>query len=108
MRTHAQELPAEKANWAARIILVVVALVVLAIAYLALAAILVAAVALASPNLLTAGTMFGSSQAAHNGQRILGTEATWFPMWTQISAMAATSSPVPEAPAATDSQADRR
>ncbi|MGY4542898.1 putative membrane protein [Arthrobacter sp. UYNi723] len=51
--------------------------------------ILVAAVALASPNLLTAGIMFGSSQAAHNGQRILGTEATWFPLWTQISAIAA-------------------
>jgi hypothetical protein len=112
-------------------------------------AFLVAAVALASPNLLTASIMFGSSQAAHNGQRILGTEATWFPMWTQISAMAAAaifvvglilwrvwrqrgmkmkalkradagrslaakaandsaSSPALEAPAATDSQADRR
>ncbi|BAS08429.1 hypothetical protein AHiyo4_18510 [Arthrobacter sp. Hiyo4] len=113
-------------------------------------AILVAAVALASPNLLTAGIMLGNSQAAHNGQRILGTEATWFPMWTQISAIAAVvifmvglvlwsvwrqrgqkmralkkadaersvaakaatdpaaGSPVPEAPAAPDSQADRR
>lgn len=50
---------------------------------------LLVAVALASPNLLTAGIMFGSSQAAHNGQRILGTEATWFPLWTQISAIAA-------------------
>jgi hypothetical protein len=144
MRTRAQESPAKKANWAARIILVVVALVVLAIAYFAFAAILpvwwanvirnqvqgslgagilvgmfygfvftfvpllvawqatrksvslpwkltilLAAVALASPNLLTAGIMFGSSQAAHNGQRILGTEATWFPLWTQISAIAA-------------------
>lgn len=144
MRSHAQESPAKKANWAARIILVAVALVVLTIAYFALAAILpvwwanvirnqvqgnlgagilvgmfygfvftfvpllvawqatrksvswpwkltilVAAVALASPNLLTAGIMFGSSQAAHNGQRILGTEATWFPLWTQISAIAA-------------------
>ena len=205
MRTHAQESPAKKANWAARIILVVAALVVLAIAYFAFAAILpvwwanvirnqvqgnlgagilvgmfygfvftfvpllvawqatrksvgwpwkltilLAAVALASPNLLTAGIMFGNSQAAHNGQRILGTEATWFPMWTQISAIAAAaifvvglilwrvwrqrgkkmkalkkadaerslaakaakdsaaSSPVPEAPAATNSQADRR
>ncbi|MCO4276268.1 hypothetical protein NG701_17875 [Pseudarthrobacter sp. HLT3-5] len=144
MRTHSEESPAKKANWAARIILVVVALVVLAIAYFAFAAILpvwwanvirnqvqgnlgagilvgmfygfvftfvpllvawqatrksvnwpwkltivLAAVALASPNLLTAGIMFGSSQAAHNGQRILGTEATWFPLWTQISAIAA-------------------
>ncbi|MDR6417245.1 hypothetical protein [Pseudarthrobacter sulfonivorans] len=53
------------------------------------AVILVAAVALATPNLLTAGIMFGNSQAAHNGQRILGTEATWFPLWTQIAAIAA-------------------
>lgn len=144
MRTHAQQSPAKKANWAARIIFIVVALVVLAIAYFAFAAVLpvwwanvirgqvqgslgagilvgmfygfvftlvpllaawqatrksvgwpwkliifLAAVALASPNLLTAGIMFGSSQAAHNGQRILGAEATWFPFWTQISAIAA-------------------
>lgn len=53
------------------------------------AAILLVAVALAAPNLLTAGIMFGSSEAAHNGQRILGTEATWFALWTQISAIAA-------------------
>ncbi len=51
--------------------------------------ILMAAVALATPNLLTAGIMFGTSQASHNGQRILGTEATWFPLWTQIAAIAA-------------------
>ena len=144
MRTDAQETPAKKANWAARIILFVAALVVLGISYFAFAAILpvwwanvirnqvqgslgagilvgmfygfvftfvpllvawqatrkpvtwlwklailLVAVALASPNLLTAGIMFGNSQAAHNGQRILGTEATWFPMWTQISAIAA-------------------
>lgn len=144
MRTHAQQSPAKKANWAARIIFIVVALVVLAIVYFAFAAVLpvwwanvirrqvhgslgagilvgmfygfvftlvpllaawqatrksvswpwkltifLAAVALASPNLLTAGIMFGSSQAAHNGQRILGAEATWFPFWTQISAIAA-------------------
>lgn len=50
---------------------------------------LLTAVALAAPNLLTAGIMFGSSQAAHNGQRILGTEGTWFSLWTQISAIAA-------------------
>ena len=204
MRTDAQETPAKKANWAARIILFVAALVVLGISYFAFAAILpvwwanvirnqvqgslgagilvgmfygfvftfvpllvawqatrkpvtwlwklailLVAVALASPNLLTAGIMFGNSQAAHNGQRILGTEATWFPMWTQISAIAAAvifvagvvlwrvwrqrgkkmkvlkkadaerslaaeaandaaaNSPVPGAPAATNSQADR-
>ena len=144
MRTHAQEGPGEKANWAARIILVLVALLVLVIACFALAAVLpvwwanairnqvqgnlgagilvgmfygfvftfvpllvawqatrkavtwplklaivLVAVALATPNLLTAGIMFGSSEAAHNGQRILGTEATWFPLWTQISAIAA-------------------
>jgi hypothetical protein len=52
-------------------------------------AILLVAVAIAAPNLLTAGIMFGNSQAAHNGQRILGTEATWFPLWTQIAAIAA-------------------
>jgi hypothetical protein len=52
-------------------------------------AILIVAVAIAAPNLLTAGIMFGSSEAAHNGQRILGTEATWFPLWTQIAAIAA-------------------
>lgn len=51
--------------------------------------ILVVAVAIAAPNLLTAGIMFGNSEAAHNGQRILGTEATWFPLWTQIAAIAA-------------------
>ncbi|HEY8753398.1 MAG TPA: hypothetical protein VIM40_07100 [Arthrobacter sp.] len=205
MRTHPQETPGKKANWAARIILVVVALLVVVIAYFALAAVLpvwwanvirnqvqgnlgagilvgmfygfvftlvpllvawqatrravawplklaivLVAVALATPNLLTAEIMFGSSEAAHNGQRILGTDATWFPMWTQISAIAAvvifaagvilwrvwrqrgkkmkalrkadaerslaakaakdsaTSSPVPDAPATTDSPADRR
>jgi hypothetical protein len=52
-------------------------------------AIILLAVALATPNLLTAGILLGSSEAAHNGQRILGTEATWFPMWTQISAVVA-------------------
>jgi hypothetical protein len=51
--------------------------------------ILVVAVAIAAPNLLTAGIMFGNSEAAHNGQRILGTEANWFPLWTQIAAIAA-------------------
>jgi hypothetical protein len=53
------------------------------------AVILVAAVALATPNLHTARIMFGKSQAPHNGQRILGTEATWFPLWTQTAAIAA-------------------
>ena len=47
------------------------------------------AVAISTPNLLTAAVMISNSTAAHNGQRILGTEATWFPLWTQISAVAA-------------------
>jgi hypothetical protein len=47
------------------------------------------AVVLATPNLLTAAILISNSTAAHNGQRILGTEATWFPLWTQISAVAA-------------------
>lgn len=47
------------------------------------------AVALATPNLLTASILISNSEAAHNGQRIFGTEATWFPLWTQISAIAA-------------------
>lgn len=47
------------------------------------------AVALASPNLLTAAVLISASESAHNGQRILSTEATWFPLWTQISAAAA-------------------
>lgn len=47
------------------------------------------AVALAAPNLLTAGILLGTSESAHNAQRILGTDATWFPMWTQISAIVA-------------------
>ncbi|MEE2522794.1 hypothetical protein V1639_11555 [Pseudarthrobacter sp. J75] len=46
-------------------------------------------VALATPNLLTAAILISNSESAHNGQRILGTEATWFPIWTQISAVAA-------------------
>lgn len=50
---------------------------------------LLLAVALAAPNLLTAAIMISNSTAAHNAQRILGTEATWFPLWTQISAVAA-------------------
>jgi hypothetical protein len=52
-------------------------------------ALLLVAVALATPNLLTAAIMISNSTAAHNGQRILGTEATWFPLWTQVSAVAA-------------------
>lgn len=47
------------------------------------------AVAISTPNLLTAAVMISNSAAAHNGQRILGTEATWFPLWSQISAVAA-------------------
>ncbi|WP_307076671.1 hypothetical protein [Arthrobacter pascens] len=52
-------------------------------------ALILLAVVLATPNLLTAAIMISNSTAAHNGQRILGTEATWFPLWTQISAVAA-------------------
>ena len=52
-------------------------------------ALILLAVVLATPNLLTAAIMISNSAAAHNGQRILGTEATWFPLWTQISAVAA-------------------
>ncbi|WP_457966711.1 hypothetical protein M1E17_08350 [Arthrobacter sp. D1-29] len=52
-------------------------------------ALLLVAVALATPNLLTAAIMISNSPAAHNGQRILGTDATWFPLWTQLSAVAA-------------------
>jgi hypothetical protein len=144
MTEHAQATLRKKGNWAARIILAVVAVLVLVIAYFALAAILpvwwanvirdqvrgnlgagillgmfygftftliplmvawqatrravrwpwklalvLVAVALATPNLLTAAIMISNSTAAHNGQRILGTEATWFPLWTQISAVAA-------------------
>ncbi|WP_426998926.1 hypothetical protein [Pseudarthrobacter sp. N5] len=47
------------------------------------------AVALATPNPMTAGILITNSEAAHNGQRIFGTEPTWFPMWTQVSATAA-------------------
>lgn len=51
--------------------------------------IVLAAVALATPNLLTAAILISNSDAAHNGQRIFGTDATWFPVWTQISAVVA-------------------
>jgi hypothetical protein len=53
------------------------------------AALLVVAVLLAAPNLLTAGIALGSSNSAHQAQRILGTEATWFIPWTLYSAIAA-------------------
>lgn len=52
-------------------------------------ALILLGVALATPNLLTAAILISNSESAHNGQRILGTEATWFPIWTQISAVAA-------------------
>ncbi|MFD1212174.1 hypothetical protein ACFQ36_08975 [Arthrobacter sp. GCM10027362] len=51
--------------------------------------ILVVAVLLAAPNLLTAGIALGTSNSAHQAQRILGTEATWFIPWTLYSAIAA-------------------
>jgi hypothetical protein len=52
-------------------------------------AILLVAVALATPNLLTLAVMNGTTESSHNAQRIIGTDATWFPMWSGISAIAA-------------------
>lgn len=51
--------------------------------------ILVIAVALAVPNLLTLAIMNGTNEASHNAQRIIGTDATWFPTWSLVSAIAA-------------------
>lgn len=47
------------------------------------------AVLLSSPNLLTLGIMIGTTETAHNAQRIFGTQATWFPQWTMIGAIIA-------------------
>ncbi|MFJ4028464.1 hypothetical protein ACIPWF_13900 [Paenarthrobacter sp. NPDC089989] len=52
-------------------------------------AILLVAVAVATPNLLTAGIVFGSSESAHAGQRTLSVDAGFFTTWTAISAVAA-------------------
>ncbi|MFJ4170456.1 hypothetical protein ACIPY3_13175 [Paenarthrobacter sp. NPDC089714] len=51
--------------------------------------ILLVAVAVATPNLLTAGIVFGSSESAHAGQRTLSVDAGFFTTWTAISAVAA-------------------
>ncbi|UVJ41026.1 hypothetical protein [Arthrobacter sp. CJ23] len=47
------------------------------------------AVAVATPNLLTAGIVFGSSESSHAGQRTLSVDAGFFTTWTAISAIAA-------------------
>ncbi|MFE4197326.1 hypothetical protein ACFRJ9_15790 [Paenarthrobacter sp. NPDC056912] len=52
-------------------------------------AILLVAVALATPNLLTAGIVFGSTESAHAGQRTLSVDAGFFTTWTAVSAIAA-------------------
>ncbi|MGO4249034.1 hypothetical protein AB4Y87_17610 [Paenarthrobacter sp. RAF54_2] len=51
--------------------------------------ILLAAVAIATPNLLTAGIVFGSTESAHAGQRTLSVDAGFFTTWTAISAVVA-------------------
>lgn len=52
-------------------------------------AIVLVAVAIATPNLLTAGIAFGSTESAHAGQRTLSVDAGFFTTWTAISAVAA-------------------
>ena len=52
-------------------------------------AIVLLAVAIATPNLLTAGIVFGSTESAHAGQRTLSVDAGFFTTWTAISAVAA-------------------
>jgi hypothetical protein len=51
--------------------------------------ILLVAVAIATPNLLTAGIVFGTTESAHAGQRTLSVDAGFFTTWTAISAVAA-------------------
>lgn len=51
--------------------------------------ILLVAVAIATPNLLTAGIVFGSTESAHAGQRTLSVDAGFFTTWTAASAIAA-------------------
>ncbi len=50
-------------------------------------ALVVLALLLAVPNLITLGIHLGTNAAAHNAQRILGTEATWFGTWTAYGAI---------------------
>ncbi|WP_159707725.1 hypothetical protein [Arthrobacter sp. 18067] len=52
-------------------------------------AIVLVAVAIATPNLLTAGIVFGSTESAHAGQRTLSVDAGFFTTWTAVSAIAA-------------------
>ncbi|WP_017200814.1 hypothetical protein [Arthrobacter sp. M2012083] len=52
-------------------------------------ALVLVAVAIATPNLLTAGIAFGSTESAHAGQRTLSVDAGFFTTWTAISAVAA-------------------
>ncbi|MET3369832.1 UNVERIFIED_CONTAM: heme exporter protein D [Jeotgalibacillus campisalis] len=52
-------------------------------------ALVLVAVAIATPNLLTAGIAFGSTESAHAGQRTLSMDAGFFTTWTAISAVAA-------------------
>ncbi|KUM40636.1 hypothetical protein [Arthrobacter sp. EpRS71] len=52
-------------------------------------AIVLVAIAIATPNLLTAGIVFGSTESAHAGQRTLSVDAGFFTTWTAISAVAA-------------------
>ncbi|WP_275778996.1 hypothetical protein [Paenarthrobacter sp. Y-19] len=52
-------------------------------------AIVLLAVAIATPNLLTAGIVFGSTESAHAGQRTLSVDTGFFTTWTAISAVAA-------------------
>ena len=51
--------------------------------------IVLVAVAISTPNLLTAGIAFGSTESAHAGQRTLSVDAGFFTTWTAISAVAA-------------------
>ena len=50
---------------------------------------LVAAAVLAAPNLMTLGVVWGNSDAAHDGDRILSVEGNGFRLWSLIGAVAA-------------------
>jgi hypothetical protein len=50
---------------------------------------LVAAAVLAAPNLMTLGVVWGNSNAAHDGDRILSVEGNGFRLWSLIGAIAA-------------------
>lgn len=53
------------------------------------AAWLVVAAVLAAPNLMTLGVVWGNSNAAHDGDRILSVEGNGFRLWSLIGAIAA-------------------